>query len=161
MLLLELGADDYVTKPFSPKELLARLRRAIRRAATPVLSVTGVPSDRAPHELLILGDTTIDFTSMEASRNGESISFTSQEFKLLKFLASSPGRVFSREELLNHVWGYDNYPTTRTVDNHILRLRQKLEVDPAHPRYFLTAHGTGYKFVSGASTLPEKETARR
>jgi len=161
VLLLELGADDYVTKPFSPKELLARLRRAIRRVAEPALQVTSAPSSSVPHELLILGDTTIDFTSMEASRQGEPITFTSQEFKLLKFLIASPGRVFSREELLNQVWGYENYPTTRTVDNHILRLRQKLETDPAHPRYFLTVHGTGYKFVSAAPSTPAKEPVKR
>ena len=160
VLLLELGADDYVTKPFSPKELLARLRRAIRRMTATPVQVTSAASTSAPHELLILGDTTIDFTSMEASRHGQPISFTSQEFKLLKFLAASPGRVYSREELLNQVWGYENYPTTRTVDNHILRLRQKLETDPARPRYFLTVHGTGYKFLL-ASSAPEKEPARR
>ena len=161
VLLLELGADDYVTKPFSPKELLARLRRAIRRVASPPVQVTSAPSSSKPHEVLILGDTTIDFTSMEASRQGEPVSFTSQEFKLLKFLATSPGTVFSREELLNQVWGYENYPTTRTVDNHILRLRQKLEADPAHPRFFLTIHGTGYKFLAAASPSPAKEPARR
>lgn len=156
VLLLELGADDYVTKPFSPKELLARLRRAIRRAAAAPLQIASAPGHSTPHEVLILDDATVNFTSMEAARNGEPITFTSQEFKLLKFLASSPGRVFSREELLNQVWGYENYPTTRTVDNHILRLRQKLEADPARPRYFLTVHGTGYKFVPSAPPKPEK-----
>jgi DNA-binding response OmpR family regulator len=160
VLLLELGADDYVTKPFSPKELLARLRRAIRRIATTPAQVNCAAPTSAPHELLTLGETTIDFTSMEASRHGQPISFTSQEFKLLKFLASSPGHVFSREELLNQVWGYDNYPTTRTVDNYILRLRQKLESDPARPRYFLTIHGAGYKFLF-ASSVPEKEPVGR
>ncbi len=160
VLLLELGADDYVTKPFSPKELLARLRRAIRRAAATPLQVASAPAGSAPHEVLILDDATVNFTSMEASREGKPISFTSQEFKLLKFLAGAPGRVFSREELLNQVWGYDNYPTTRTVDNHILRLRQKLESDSAHPRYFLTVHGTGYKFVPSAASQPEKQQAR-
>lgn len=161
VLLLELGADDYVTKPFSPKELLARLRRAIRRVPASPVQITSAHSTSTPHEMLILGDATIDFTSMEASREGEPITFTSQEFKLLKFLAASPGRVFSREELLNQVWGYENYPTTRTVDNHILRLRQKLEVDPAHPRHFLTIHGTGYKFVSAVPSSLDKEPARR
>jgi DNA-binding response OmpR family regulator len=161
VLLLELGADDYVTKPFSPKELLARLRRAIRRAAAAPLQVTTALAPAAPHELLILGDVTIDFTSMEASRQGEPIAFTSQEFKLLKFLAGSPGRVFSREELLNLVWGYENYPTTRTVDNHIFRLRQKLEADPAHPRYLLTVHRTGYKFLLSMAPPQVPEQARR
>ena len=147
MLLLELGADDYVTKPFSPKELLARLRRAMRRSGSFSPSVATLAPDSTPHELLAVGDATIDFTSMEAVRQGVPLALTAQEFKLLKFLARSPGRVFSRDELLNQVWGYEHYPTTRTVDNHILRLRQKLEPDPAHPRYLLTVHGAGYKFV--------------
>jgi DNA-binding response OmpR family regulator len=94
---------------------------------------------------------------MEAARAGKPVTLTTQEFKLLKFFARSPGRVISREELLNEVWGYTNYPTTRTVDNHILRLRQKLEPDPANPRYFLTMHGSGYKFTpDNAVTAPKK-----
>jgi DNA-binding response OmpR family regulator len=92
----------------------------------------------------------VDFTSMEATRAGKLLTLTAHEFKLLKFLALSPGRVVSREELLDQVWGYDNYPTTRTVDNYILRLRQKIEPDPSNPQYFLTIHGAGYKFVPGA-----------
>jgi DNA-binding response OmpR family regulator len=84
---------------------------------------------------------------MEAIRSGQAVTLTAQEFKLLKYLASSAGRVVSREELLNEVWGYQNYPSTRTVDNHILRLRQKLESDPAEPRFLLTMHGAGYKLV--------------
>jgi DNA-binding response OmpR family regulator len=83
---------------------------------------------------------------MVATRGTKSLTFTAQEYKLLKYFANSPSRVISREELLNEVWGYQNYPTTRTVDNHVLRLRQKLEPDPANPRYFLTMHGSGYKF---------------
>jgi DNA-binding response OmpR family regulator len=149
VLLLELGADDYVTKPFSPKELLARVRRAMRRGGPPAQHVTNVATETIEHELLAFGDVRIDFTSMEAARAGKSMTLTAQEFKLLKFFARSPGRVVSREELLNEVWGYENYPTTRTVDNHILRLRQKLEPDPANPRYFLTMHGAGYKFTTG------------
>ena len=149
VLLLELGADDYVTKPYSPKELLARVRRAMRRGGPPSQHVTNVPTETIEHELLSFGDVRIDFTSMEAARAGKSMTLTAQEFKLLKFFARSPGRVVSREELLNEVWGYENYPTTRTVDNHILRLRQKLEPDPANPRYFLTMHGAGYKFTTG------------
>jgi DNA-binding response OmpR family regulator len=89
---------------------------------------------------------------MEAMQAGSPVTLTAQEFKLLKFFAASPGRVLTRDELLNEVWGYQNYPSTRTVDNHILRLRQKLEPDPANPRYFLTIHGAGYKFVPGNST---------
>ena len=153
VLLLELGADDYVTKPFSPKELLARVRRAMRRGnpagrGTPF---TGVPVKNTSHQILTFGEARVDFTSMEASRAGKPVEMTAQEFKLLKFFASSPGMVHSRDSLLNEVWGYQNYPSSRTVDNHVLRLRQKLEPDPANPRYFLTIHGAGYKFVFQAT----------
>jgi len=150
VLLLELGADDYVTKPFSPKELLARVRRAMRRSGTKPQMDLEVAAKQISHEVLTLGDARIDFTSMEATRSCQAITLTTQEFKLLKYLASSAGRVVSREELLNEVWGYQNYPSTRTVDNHILRLRQKLEPDPAEPRFLLTMHGAGYKLVREA-----------
>lgn len=147
VLLLELGADDYVTKPFSPKELLARVRRAMRRTEPSLQSASQMTTKLVNREILVFGDAQVDFTSMEAARAGKSITLTTQEFKLLKYLASSPGRVISREELLNEVWGYQNYPSTRTVDNHILRLRQKLEPEPASPRFLLTMHGAGYKFL--------------
>jgi DNA-binding response OmpR family regulator len=136
VLLLELGADDYVTKPFSPRELLARVRVVLRRAARP-----------ADGEILAFGNVVADFTKMEVMREGQEVTLTAQEFKVLKFFAQHPRRVVSREQLLNEVWGYENYPTTRTVDNHILRLRQKLESSPAFPEHFLTVHGAGYKFV--------------
>jgi len=148
VLLLELGADDYVTKPFSPKELLARVRRAMRRSGATQPPISHVTARAVSREILTFGDAKVDFTSMEASRAGKAVTLTTQEFKLLKYLASSPGRVISREELLNEVWGYQNYPSTRTVDNHILRLRQKLEPDPASPRFLLTMHGAGYKFIA-------------
>src|SRR5690242_9335086 len=149
VLLLELGADDYVTKPFSPKELLARVRRAMRRNESRMQAgESGAPTG-IQHDLLAFGEIEIDFTAMEAKRGGSILSMTAQEFKLLRFFARSPERVISREELLNEVWGYQNYPSTRTVDNHILRLRQKLEQDPGNPRFFLTIHGAGYKFVPG------------
>jgi DNA-binding response OmpR family regulator len=157
VLLLELGADDYVTKPFSPKELLARVRRAIRRSpsrTTPSVSIATTVMGN--HEIITFGDATIDFTSMEATCAGESVALTAQEFKLMKFLAASPGTVHTRDELLNAVWGYQNYPSSRTVDNHILRLRQKLEKDPGNPRFFLTMHGSGYKFVGHADSPHER-----
>jgi DNA-binding response OmpR family regulator len=137
VLLLELGADDYVTKPFSPRELLARVQAAIRR----------VRLKRDPNEVVTFDGVVADFTRMELTRNGETVPLTAQEFKLLKFFAANPERVISREELLNKAWGYDNYPSTRTVDNQMLKLRQKLERDPGNPVHFRTVHGVGYKFI--------------
>ena len=136
VLLLELGAHDYVTKPFSPRELLARVRTALRRSTQTPLT-----------ETFSFDDVKIDFTKMELSREGNPVPLTSQEFKVLKFMIQNAERVLTREELLNTVWGYQNYPSTRTVDNHILKLRQKLEKDPAHPAHFRTVHSAGYKFV--------------
>jgi hypothetical protein len=96
---------------------------------------------------LVFGDVTVSFPSMEASRNGAPVMLTALEFKTLKYFFENARRVISRDELLNAVWGYENYPCTRTVDNHILKLRQKLERDPSRPVHFLTVHGTGYKFA--------------
>src|ERR1035437_9941560 len=138
VLLLELGAHDYVTKPFSPRELLARVRTAMRRSLSMRTPLT---------ETFIFGDVKVNFTKMELWRDGSLVPLTSQEFKVLKFMIQNAERVLSREELLNLVWGYRNYPSTRTVDNHILRLRQKLEKDPANPLHFRTVHSSGYKFV--------------
>ncbi|HTH53750.1 MAG TPA: response regulator transcription factor [Edaphobacter sp.] len=136
VLLLELGADDYVTKPFSPRELMARVQAALRRRHKPTVTVT-----------YSFGDCEIDFAKMSARRADKAVALTAHEFKLLKYFVEHPERVLSREELLNEVWGYQSYPTTRTVDNHILKLRQKLEPDAAEPRYLQTVYGAGYKFV--------------
>jgi DNA-binding response OmpR family regulator len=136
VLLLELGADDYVTKPFSPKELLARARAVTRRA-----------HPAAAGEYYSFDNVSLDFAKMEATRSGKPVSLTPQEFKVLKYFAGNPERVIARDELLNQVWGYDCYPSTRTVDNHIASLRQKLENEPANPVHFRTVHGAGYKFV--------------
>jgi DNA-binding response OmpR family regulator len=152
VLLLELGADDYVTKPFSPKELLARVRRAMRRTSAKQTPTNSLAVRNTSHEVLDFGDAHVDFTSMEATRAGKTVTMTAQEFKLLKFFASAPGTVHSRDSLLNEVWGYQNYPSSRTVDNHVLRLRQKLEPDPANPIFFLTIHGAGYKFSAHPAT---------
>ncbi len=137
VVLLELGADDYVTKPFSPKELLARARAVLRRAKR-----GNTLADQYSFD-----DVVIDFAKMELVREGKQIAMTPQEFKILKYFAQNPERVISRDELLNEVWGYECYPTTRTVDNHILKLRQKLEKEPMQPSHFRTVHGAGYKFV--------------
>jgi DNA-binding response OmpR family regulator len=136
VLLLELGADDYVTKPFSPRELLARVQAAMRRSDRPGRSHT-----------ISFGDVTVDFLKMEVRRSNSPVTLTAHEFKLLKFFLDNAERVLSREELLNDVWGYNFYPSTRTVDNQVLKLRQKLESDPANPKHFRTFHGAGYKFV--------------
>ncbi|MGD0986861.1 MAG: response regulator transcription factor [Candidatus Sulfotelmatobacter sp.] len=136
VLLLELGADDYVTKPFSPRELLARVRAALRHT-----------SRTANVSLVSFDGISVDFKKMEVVREGKVVVLTAQEFKTLQFMVQNADRVISRDELLNEVWGYQNYPSTRTVDNHILKLRQKLERDPASPVHFRTVHGMGYKFV--------------
>ena len=135
VLLLELGADDYVTKPFSPKELLARVRATIRRTRKPQ-----VP------DLVSFGAVSVDFARMELTRDDRPVALTAQEFKILKFFVQNAERVVSRDELLQ-LLGYQNYPSTRTIDNHVLRLRQKLEKDSANPVHFRTVHGAGYKFV--------------
>jgi DNA-binding response OmpR family regulator len=136
VLILEMGADDYVTVPFSPRELVARLRALMRRS-----------SRVSPKSLFFFEDVIVDFSRMEITRAGEKITVTPKEFKTLEFFTKNTERVISRDELLNDVWGYQNYPTTRTVDNHILKLRQKLETDPTNPSHLLTVRGVGYRFV--------------
>ena len=134
---LELGADDYVTKPFSIRELLARVKAVLRRTAV-------VPKDMDQHSF---ADVEVDLKRCRVVKAGKAIDISSKEFELLKYFICHSGEILCRDRLLEEVWGYDNYPTTRTVDTHLVRLRQKLEPDPEQPQYFLTVHGTGYRFV--------------
>ena len=134
---LELGADDYVTKPFSIRELLARVKAVLRRAQ-------GLPKDQEKYSF---GDIEVDLKKCQVSKHGRGLEFSSKEFDLLKYFLCHSGETLSRDKLLEDVWGYDHFPTTRTVDAHIVRLRQKLEPTPEEPKFILTVHGTGYKFV--------------
>ncbi len=139
VLGLDLGADDYVTKPFSVPELMARVRAILRRVQRS--KVGDLPSE------LRFGKVSIDFKRFEAHRAGRILNMSRKEFGVLRLLAARGGEVVTRDELLDEVWGYDQYPTTRTVDNHIALLRTKLEEDPSNPRHLLTVHGVGYKLV--------------
>jgi DNA-binding response OmpR family regulator len=138
VLGLELGADDYVTKPFSLRELLARVRAVLRRGEA------GAGTDAGT---LRLGAAVVDFSALTVSREGSPVEMTSREFDVLKYLVNHRNQAVTRDQLLTDVWGYDESISSRTVDNFIVRLRQKIETDPAHPRHILTVHGTGYKLV--------------
>jgi DNA-binding response OmpR family regulator len=133
---LELGADDYVTKPFGQRELLARIRAVLRRGRS------------APEEIrdYAFDDVTLDFKKKTAAKGGTEIHLTAREYDLLKLLISREGEVVSRETILNEIWGYEKFPTTRTVDTFIHNLRKKIESDPSSPRYLLTVAWAGYKF---------------
>lgn len=135
---LEIGADDYVTKPFSPRELVARVRAILRRTAK--------DAGPAPEGPLSSGGLILDPVTHEVMLNGRTIELTAKEFELLKLLLSHPNRVFTRDFLLEHIWGYDYYGSTRTVDMHISRLREKIEDEPAAPTFIVTVRGVGYKF---------------
>jgi len=137
ILGLELGADDYVTKPFSLRELLARIKAVLRRAA----------DINVDHSEVKIGKLKIDFSGYKASENKNPVQFSHKEFELLHYLWIKKNSTVSRDELLSNIWGYDENPTTRTVDNFILKLRQKIETDPNHPQIILTVHGIGYKLI--------------
>ena len=138
VLGLELGADDYVTKPFSLRELLARVKAILRR--------TDESTSKAQQKITI-GKLEIDFNSYTAMVEGKSVAMTHKEYEIVKYLWQHKGATVSRDNLLEEVWGYDDYPTTRTVDNFILKLRQKIEINPNRPKHILTVHGIGYKLV--------------
>jgi DNA-binding response OmpR family regulator len=139
VLGLELGADDYVTKPFSLRELLARIKAILRRSENKISS-TGVFEK--------IGNLNVNFTAYTATSNGKEISLSHKEFEILGYLWKKRNATVSRDDLLNEVWGYEESPTTRTVDNFILKLRQKIEKDPNNPKVILTVHGVGYKLIN-------------
>ena len=135
VLLLEIGADDYMVKPFGSRELLARIRAVLRRYAPDFQKV------------MRFADVEVDLDRRATTRSGEEVKLTPAEYNLLLFFLHNVDRVLSRDVILNSVWGYESYPNTRTVDAHVVRLRQKLEPDPATPRHFVTVHGVGYRFL--------------
>ena len=139
VLGLEIGADDYVVKPFSPRELVARVKAVLRRQTRPA----------EKQEVVEAGDLRLDSRTQEVAVRGESVELSALEFKLIHFLASHPRHVFSREQLLDEVWGRDRFVTPRTVDVHVRRLREKIEAQADKPRYIQTVRGSGYRFVAG------------
>jgi two-component system alkaline phosphatase synthesis response regulator PhoP len=135
---LEIGADDYMTKPFSVRELLARIKAHLRRERR--------EPARVP-KTCVFGEVSIDFARFKVRRSGSETDLTSLEADILKYLIAHKGEVVSRDALLDKVWGYEQFPTTRTIDNHILKLRKKIEDDPSRPRHILSVYGEGYRFV--------------
>jgi two-component system alkaline phosphatase synthesis response regulator PhoP len=133
----DLGADDYVTKPFSTRELTARVKAALRRSTV----------RPAEEQIFTLGEIRVDFPGQRLDVSGEPVEVSNREFRLLRYLIENRGRVLSRDQILNHVWGYDYEGTARTIDNFINKLRSKIEPDPARPSYILTVRGVGYKFA--------------
>ena len=137
VLGLKTGADDYVTKPFSFLELMARVEAVLRRAAKPSEQI----------ETVEFGDVVVNFKTFEATKGGRSIELSPREFKMMRYFVEHRGEVVSRDQLLDHVWGYDGLPLTRTVDMHIAKLRQKIEDTPGDPHHIITVHRVGYKFT--------------
>ena len=135
VLLLEIGADDYVVKPFGARELLARIRALLRRSSTDDTKV------------ISFGDVEVDLSRRVVLKKNEETKLTRAEYNLLTYFLHNPDRVLSRDMILNSVWGYESFPNTRTVDAHVVRLRQKLETDSTMPRHFVTVHGVGYRFL--------------
>jgi len=135
VLLLEMGADDYVVKPFGTRELLARIRAVLRR------------SSESKPRVLQFAEVQVDLDRRAVLRKGEELKFTPAEYNLLTYFIQNPDRPLTRDLILNSVWGYESYPNTRTVDAHVVRLRQKLEPDPNLPRHFITVHKVGYRFL--------------
>lgn len=139
VLGLELGADDYITKPFSLRELLARVKAILRRSNN--------KNQDTPSTMETIGLLLVDFKNYMATTNGREVKLSHREFEVLHFLWDNRGNIVSRDDLLKNIWRYDEFPTTRTIDNFILRLRQKVETNPNDPKIILTVHGMGYKMV--------------
>ncbi len=140
VLGLELGADDYITKPFSLRELIARIKAILRRTHTS-------SNQSSNKQIETIGLMDVDFKNYEANVAGEKVKLSHREFEVLHFLWSHKQKLVSRDDLLKNIWGYNEFPTTRTIDNFILRLRQKVEINPNDPKIILTVHGLGYKMV--------------
>lgn len=142
ILGLEIGADDYITKPFSMRELIARIRALLRR----------VSFDTGDFDTYSFGNVNVDFKKFEVTKNGKPLKLSATEFRILHYFVQHEGEVISRNKFLDDVWGYDAYPTTRTVDNFILSLRKKIEDNPAEPKHLITVHKIGYKFIKEIQT---------
>jgi len=134
---LEIGADDYLTKPFGLSEFLARVKALLRRGSGKDVQL----------ENYRFGTVELDFKNYRATKDGAPVDLTQREFEMMRLFVKNRDKVISRNRFLNEIWGYDRFPTTRTVDAHMASLRQKLEADPEHPRFIVTAHGLGYKFI--------------
>lgn len=143
VLGLDLGADDYLAKPFEMLELMARVKAILRRLTNDASNLSEV----AGSNKIVFSGVTVDFKAYVAEKNSEPLELSAREYKLLEYLVAKKGIVVTRDELLDEVWGYNSYPSTRTVDNHVARLRQKVEGNVKDPKHILTVHGVGYKFV--------------